>query len=121
MVARAKRRGARKCGCGGRGGAARRADLRRVPLVVPRRTQIAGLVITIECGEALAAVAECCGQWRSGEQLILIDSSTPRESQESTYLHELIEAVNTVAELGLEHRQIEALAGLLHQALTTHG
>ena len=99
--------------------AARRKALRRGRLRVPQRTQMAGLEIQIVRGDALAAVAECCGQWRSGEQRILIDSSLPRESQESTYVHELIEAANTIGELGLRHRQIETLAGLLHQALTT--
>lgn len=98
-----------------------RTALRRRWLQIPSRTQMAGLQIEVVRGTALASVSDCAGQWRSGEQRILIDTTTPRESQESTYLHELVEAANTIAELGLEHRQIEALAGLLHQALTTHG
>ena len=99
--------------------AARRALTRR-RMRIPQQTQMAGLEIQIIRGEALVSVAECCGQWRGGEQRILIDSSLPRESQENTYIHELIEAANMLGEIGLKHRKIEALAGLLHQALTTH-
>lgn len=58
------------------------------------------------------------GQYRQEGQEIVLHAGIPRETLEATYLHELIEAADATAEIGLEHRQIEALAALLHQALT---
>lgn len=58
-----------------------------------------------------------CGVCFVAEQQICIDIKYPQESQESTLLHEIIEAINGLTEIGLRHKQICVLEACLHQVL----
>jgi hypothetical protein len=58
-----------------------------------------------------------CGVCFVAEQQICIDIQYPQESQESTLLHEIIEAINGLTEMGLKHKQIATLETCLHQIL----
>jgi len=61
---------------------------------------------------------ELAGCYKNGQSRIDINiSTTSYESQLSTLLHEVIEAIDTSLELDLDHPQISALETCLFQAL----
>ena len=80
--------------------------------MIPSSVQIAGIRI-----EILREAMDDCGEWRCMSQQIAINSALPADLAGQTYMHELIEAANEIAEIGLRHRQIECLAALLHQSM----
>lgn len=59
----------------------------------------------------------CYGLCDSSKQMISIDPQYPAQMQDSTLLHEVIEAINIMFELGLRHKQIMTLEAGLYQVL----
>jgi len=51
------------------------------------------------------------------EQKIWIDNKCHQQQQEETLIHEIIEAINTANEVGLEHNQVSVLSNQLYQVL----
>ena len=64
---------------------------------------------------------EFCGFAHCAEQYIEISTKYPAECQESTLLHEIIEVINDLNELGLKHHQICVLETGLWQVLKENG
>lgn len=86
---------------------------------VPRRTKMGGHTITIELDPELGDRAACFGQWHgSKDKIVIASKDVSRHNIEETYIHELIEAANGMAELRIKHNTIQILALMLHQALT---
>jgi len=61
---------------------------------------------------------ECYGLTKE----ILICETPSKTCEEETYIHELIEHIDTLCEMNLEHWKIQTMAVMLHQALSSgHG
>lgn len=86
---------------------------------VPRQLEIAGHLITVELDDTLGDRGDSFGQFHGQRNLIVIDPRYCDDLVSETLIHEIIEAINMKAELRLEHPQIQTLALLLHQALST--
>lgn len=64
--------------------------------------------------------SECqdnCGYCRTTDNEIYINSSMSQEQQETTLLHEILEALNFNYQLDLEHNKIQTLEATLYQVL----
>ena len=59
----------------------------------------------------------CCGIHNGSRELIEVNPSYPIGTQKSTLLHEIIEAIDWMHELKLEHRVICTLEEGLYQVL----
>lgn len=70
----------------------------------------------IEVG-GMEQAARCC----TGKGVILINSVQSKQMQESSMLHEIIEALNYHLELGLGHQTVMSLESGLYQALRDNG
>lgn len=62
-------------------------------------------------------VGSACGHFHSDRNEILINKRMCKSMQESTIIHEIIEALNYHLELNLEHNKITALESGLYQVL----
>ena len=60
--------------------------------------------------------SKCWGGCRLGVGIYL-EKEAPKDLQESTLIHEIIEAINWELELNLEHNKITALESGLYQVL----
>lgn len=58
-----------------------------------------------------------CGYCRATDNEIYINTSISQEQQESTLLHEILEALNFNYQLELEHNKIQTLEATLYQVL----
>lgn len=61
--------------------------------------------------------AKEAGRMFSGKQIIIIDKYQCKQSQESTLLHEIIEALNYHLELELDHQTVASLEAGLYAVL----
>ena len=88
-------------------------------MLIPDKVKIGGHIYTIKlnfiCRTDDGQV--CCGLHKGAQELIEINPGYPLGTQESTLLHEIIEAINWAGEIGMEHRQISALEEGLYQVL----
>jgi hypothetical protein len=94
---------------------------------IPRRIHIAGHAIDVRSDDAsdqLLIAAECDGQYvvpSMGAPYIMIRSAAimGQESREVTFVHEAIEAIDSMLNLSLPHDSIQSMSLFLHQILTT--
>ena len=50
-------------------------------------------------------------------QKIWLDTETHKQQQEETLIHEIIETIDTMCELGMEHPDMSVLSSVLYQVL----
>ena len=86
---------------------------------MPSKLKIVGLNYVLKLNpilrtdDGLSAV----GRHVAGASSIEINPSFPKEVQESTLIHEILEAINCNFELALAHHQITTLEHTLYQVL----
>jgi hypothetical protein len=84
---------------------------------IPKKIKIGGLVFKVELYENLTAGAQSYGQMRPMEQKIVIDKTLSEQMQEQTFIHEILEVIDSNYELKLEHRNISVLEAALYQVI----
>ena len=88
---------------------------------IPERLKVGGLDYEVSFVENLARDYGANGSHWGNALKIKIDDSLPRQNQETTFLHEIIEALNFVYEIKLEHKQLSVLEAGLYQVLKDNG
>jgi len=86
-------------------------------LKIPSKVNIAGFEIAVVLDDHVGHDEGRFGSFSQCHERIKIDSSSKPYRRSQTLLHELIEGVNNIFFLELEHRQIEQLSVGLAQAL----
>lgn len=89
-------------------------------MIIPSSVKILGheyVVKKIELGSG----HEICGDCDASASVIRINTQITRTQMESTFLHEVIEAINSLLDLGLAHPQIMGVEVGLYQVLTENG
>lgn len=81
---------------------------------IPKAVKIAGCWYGCELNDNLCRDNSCIGMSCGNNQQIVIDGSIPKENQESTLIHEVLEQINYRYELDLEHRTITTLETALY-------
>jgi len=89
---------------------------------IPETIKIGGKDFKIEYDPAVITDEgyACRGRSRAAMQLIQLiqlNPSFPQQTIDCTLLHEILEALNTNSEIGLEHKQISQLEECLYQIL----
>lgn len=64
---------------------------------------------------------DCPGRLHALKQIILVDLSQNKQCQESSLLHEIIEALNYHLETNISHQSIMSLEAGLYQVLKDNG
>jgi len=86
---------------------------------IPEKIKIGGKDFKIEHDTTIVTDEgyACRGRSRAAMQLIQLNPGYPQQTIDCTLLHEILEALNTNTEIGLEHRQISQLEEHLYQVL----
>lgn len=84
---------------------------------IPTKLKIGGYNYDVELIDNLARDRSASGQSCMNDQWIHIDSTICQEQKESTFIHEILEQINNVNELRLEHWQICVLESTLYQII----
>jgi hypothetical protein len=86
---------------------------------IPETIKIGAHVFTVEMVQNLRNEngGGVCGMCNGAECRIRINPGYPQSTNEATLIHEVIEAINYLYELGLEHQQITSLEEVLYQVL----
>jgi hypothetical protein len=86
-------------------------------MTIPKKIKISGYEYkVIECKND-ARDENRNGWHNSSTYEIGIDPDLPEQVKSSTFLHEIIEAINCHNELGLEHNKVMILENCLYQVL----
>ena len=85
--------------------------------MIPSTIKIGALIFDVVKDKKLMAARDKFGEYNGIEQEIRIDSGVSVERQEMVLLHEIIEGINVLHELEMEHHQITTLAACLHEIL----
>ena len=83
----------------------------------PKHIKLGGHTIKVVRAPGLVENESAFGMWDDGKLSISVDAGLSNSLAWSTLLHEVLEAINSLAELGLEHNKIQCLELLLYQAL----
>jgi hypothetical protein len=86
-----------------------------VVVKIPQRVKILGHIYTVKEYESYPS--DTYGSHDPNTLTIRLNNNKNDSQIASTFLHEIIEAVNHLLELGLEHRQISGLESGLYQVL----
>lgn len=90
---------------------------------IPNRIQLYGQEIDINLTstpEVIPGVGRVLGRYDPAvQQITLFNNEEKPCVAEANYIHEVIEAIDTLGDLKLNHTQISALASSLHQVLKT--
>jgi hypothetical protein len=86
-------------------------------LNIPSTVKIGGIVYDLMFSNTAARDSNSLGSSCANSCEILIDSTAPKQNQESTLIHEIIEQINYRYELNLEHNKITTLETALYQVI----
>jgi hypothetical protein len=84
---------------------------------IPNYIKIGGLTFDVKKDNTLSRERHKYGESSAAGLWITYDPSFPKEQIESTFLHEIIEMINDVYELELEHHKITLLETTLYQIM----
>ena len=84
---------------------------------IPGNLKIGGFQWNVKEVENLMNDRELLGEMAPREQEIIIEKGSSEQQKEETLLHEIIEVLNWMYNIKLEHYQIELLGVSLHQVL----
>ena len=86
---------------------------------IPEKLKIIGKTYDVQMGATIATDEGyvCLGRHRGGLNSIQINPGYPQQTQDSTLLHEILEAINNNFEMELKHSQITTLEETLYQVL----
>ncbi|EUJ53842.1 hypothetical protein [Listeria fleischmannii] len=81
--------------------------------------KIAGYQIKVEESDVLIPSEMRVGEYSPIEQVIRIASNLTKQQAAETFIHEILEAINNIYELGLDHdEQLCKLSVAIHQIVT---
>lgn len=89
----------------------------RSEMNIPEKIKIGGTVYEVSEDTTLARDSSAMGMSCGNNCRIIIDNSLPKQNQESTLIHEVIEQINFKFELSLEHYKITTLEAALYQVI----
>lgn len=84
---------------------------------LPATVKIGGHIYQVKTSSTLARDSDVHGSSCGNALEITIDTTIPKQNQESVLLHEIIEQINYRYELRLEHRQISVLESAIYQVI----
>ena len=81
---------------------------------IPDKIRIAGHTVDVKLVPE-KDLPGLCGDFQTKHNLIRICSEGAKSNIEQTLLHEIVEYIDGIMQLGMEHRQIQALTEVLYQ------
>jgi DNA-binding transcriptional regulator YhcF (GntR family) len=84
---------------------------------IPDKVKIGSLTIDISLVEHLIRDGKHMGCSCGNGCYIKIDNSIPEQQKHSTLIHEILELIDFIYELGLDHRTISTLESAIHQVI----
>lgn len=90
--------------------------------IIPSQVQIGSQLITVETSDEMMFPTETtfeAGNYFPTRNLIHLYENLPASVVEENFIHEIVEAIDSTADLQLDHTQISILGALMYQALSS--
>lgn len=85
--------------------------------MLPEKIKICGFDISVKMTKNIMTDRCSRGEWHPRIQEIHIDPDHTEQQEQETFLHEVVESINDIYDLKLEHHIISLLGTSLHQFL----
>jgi hypothetical protein len=82
---------------------------------IPEKIKIGGFMVDVEFVNNLMTDWQHSGEYHPRTQTIKIDKDCSEQEREEVFIHEVLEAIKSIYDIPLEHRDLSLLATVLHQ------
>lgn len=84
---------------------------------IPDNIKIGGFNIDVEFVDNLIIERGSLGEYHPRTQTIRIDKDNSNQQKEETFIHEVLEAIISIYDIEIEHKDLSIMATVLHQIL----
>ena len=84
---------------------------------IPEKIKIGGFIVTVELVNNIMTDRGRLGEYHPRTQIIKIDKDCSEQQKEETFLHELLEAITSIYDIDIEHKDLSNMATVLHQVI----
>jgi len=86
-------------------------------VLIPEEIKIGGFLIGIELVEHLVNERGNLGEYHPRTQTIKLDKDNTKQQNQETLIHEILEAVTSIYDIEMQHKDLSNMAVVLHQIL----
>ena len=84
---------------------------------IPEKIKIGGFIVTVELVNNIMTDRGRLGEYQPRTQIIKIDKDCSEQQKEETFLHELFEAITSIYDIDIEHKDLSNMVTVLHQVI----
>lgn len=84
---------------------------------ISEKIKIGGYMIGVEFVNNLMTDRQHMGEYAPRTQIIKIDKDCSKQQREETFIHEIIEAITSIYDITIEHKDLSNMATVLHQVI----
>jgi hypothetical protein len=90
---------------------------KEVVMEIPKTIKIGGYTVEVKFASNMMTDRRNMGEYHPRTQTIKIDSDCSKQQSEETLIHELLEAITSIYDIAIEHKDLSNLATVLHQVI----
>ena len=84
---------------------------------IPNELKLGGYTIKVMRKKSMATDRNNIGEYHPRIQTIYIDEDASEQQSEETFLHELLEAIISIYDIDINHKDLSNLSVILHQVI----
>lgn len=84
---------------------------------IPKEVKIGGFIVNVEFVDNLIVERRHCGEYNGRTNIITIDKAISQQQKEDTFIHELLEAITSIYDIDMDHKDLSNMATVLYQII----
>lgn len=84
---------------------------------IPDKIKIGGYIVEVKEQEHLTLERANQGEYHPMTQEIFIDPAMTEQQKQETFIHEVLEAITSIYDIDIEHKDLSNIATVLHQVI----
>jgi len=84
---------------------------------VPSSVKVGAFIIAVNRDPFLMASREAYGEYHPSKLEIVLDTNLNKQKEGETLLHEMLEAIDAIYDIELDHHKLSLMATALHQVV----
>jgi len=84
---------------------------------IPNKIKIGGYLVSVDFTNHIMTDRGNIGEYKPRTQTITIDKDCSKQQSEETLIHEILEAITSIYDISIEHKDLSNMATVLHQVI----
>lgn len=84
---------------------------------IPDEIKIGGYLVSVDFTNNIMTDRGRIGEYKPRTQTIAIDKDCSKQQSEETLIHEILEAITSIYDISIEHKDLSNMATVLHQVI----